>query len=188
MRVISGRYRGLKLNAFEGSDIRPTADRVKESLFNILYADIAGARVLDLFCGSGSLGIECLSRGARFVDFNDVSPQSVKLLKSNLARLKDTKNYSVSTGDYAAFLSAARTPYDIIFIDPPYADDCGIYALRTIAKRGLLTRDGIAVYERDRAFSGEAEGLEKYDERKYGKTYITFFRQRSDGEEGEEKK
>ncbi len=174
MRVISGRYRGLKLNEFEGDSIRPTADRVKESLFNILYPKIAGAVCLDLFCGSGSLGIECLSRGAKHVDFNDISPASVKVLRGNLSRIKDT-NYTVTTGDYASFLKSSRRRYDIIFIDPPYADSSGICALELISSLSLLTPDGIAVYERDRAFEGEVEGLEKYDERRYGKTWLTFF-------------
>lgn len=176
MRIISGKYRGLKLNSFEGSAIRPTADRVKESLFNILYSEIAGARVLDLFCGSGSLGIECLSRGAAFVDFNDISPASVKLLRGNLSRLRGESNFTVTTGDYSAFLARAKAPYDIIFIDPPYADDCGIYALQSVGERRLLNEGGVAVYERDRPFEGEISGLEVRDERRYGKTYLTFFR------------
>ena len=69
----------------------------------------------------------------------------------------------------------AKQPFDIVFIDPPYADDCGIYALELLSKRGLLSGGGVAVYERDRAFEGEAEGLEKFDERRYGRTYLTFF-------------
>lgn len=185
MRVISGRYRGLKLNEFEGSDIRPTADRVKESLFNILFSRIAGAEVCDLFCGSGSLGIECLSRGAARADFNDLSPRSIKVLKGNLARLKGQNNYTVTCGDYSAFLRSARAPYDIIFIDPPYADDCGISALQIVGGRNLLKEEGLAVYERDRPFEGHICGLEKVDERKYGKTYLTFFA-RAAARKGEE--
>ncbi len=175
MRVISGRYRGLKLNGFEGTAIRPTADRVKESLFNILSARVAGAKVLDLFCGSGALGIECLSRGAAHVDFNDVSPSSVKLLKSNLAKLRGGESYSVSTGDFRNFLSRCRGGYDVVFIDPPYADESGLRALEIISGRGVLGADGVAVYERDRAFEDYICGLEVVDERKYGKTYLTFF-------------
>ena len=91
MRVISGKYRGLVLSEFKGMEIRPTADRVKESLFNILSFKVAGARVLDLFCGSGNLGIECLSRGADFVHFNDISRGSIAVLNKNLARLRGEK-------------------------------------------------------------------------------------------------
>jgi len=94
----------MKLVGFEGRDIRTTADRVKESLFNILRESVVGADVLDLFCGSGNLGIECLSRGAEFVRFNDISKASIAVLKSNLARLKDD-NYAVSNSDYKSCLS-----------------------------------------------------------------------------------
>lgn len=175
MRVISGKYRGLVLSEFKGMEIRPTADRVKESLFNILSFKVAGARVLDLFCGSGNLGIECLSRGADFVHFNDISRGSIAVLNKNLARLRGEK-YSVTVGDWSQCLNTLRVGFDLIFIDPPYADDCGIYALRSVAEKTLLNSGGVAVYERDRAFSGGIEGLDKFDERKYGKTYLTFFR------------
>lgn len=177
MRVISGRYRGMVLAEFAGRDIRPTADRVKESLFNILSADIAGARVLDLFCGSGSLGIECLSRGAELVRFNDISRDSIAVLKKNLKRIEG--NYTVSCLDFRQCLSGGV--YDLIFIDPPYAAEYGAEALGLIGSNSSLAEDGIAVYERDRAFSGEVGGLELYDERKYGKTYLGFFRRAQRG-------
>lgn len=176
MRIISGKYRGLVLAEFKGSDIRPTADRVKESLFNILYGKCAGARVLDLFCGSGNLGIECLSRGAASVHFNDISRESVAVLKKNLSKLKGENDYSVTVCDYLSCLNATASRYDLIFIDPPYAFDFGLPALQTVSNRRLLTDGGVAVYERDRAFVGEIYGLELYDERKYGKTYLSFFR------------
>ena len=88
MRIIGGRHRGRKLAEFGGEEIRPTADRVKESLFNILSFKIAGATVLDLFCGSGNLGLECLSRGAASAHFNDFSKESLLVLKKNIASLK----------------------------------------------------------------------------------------------------
>lgn len=172
MRIISGRYRGMVLAEFKGRDIRPTADRVKESLFNILSGDIAGARVLDLFCGSGNLGIECLSRGAAFVQFNDISKDSIAVLKKNLARIEG--DWSVTNLDFRACLSRGER-YDIIFIDPPYAGEFGREALEIIANGDKLSADGVAVYERDRAFTGEAP-LELFDERKYGKTYLSFFK------------
>lgn len=173
MRIISGKYRGLKLAEFAGADIRPTADRVKESLFNILYGRVAGARALDLFCGSGNLGIECLSRGAESVHFNDCSAESVKVLKQNLQKIKET-GFSVTNLDYAACLARVNG-FDLIFIDPPYRLDIGAHALRLIAEKRILNSGGIAVYERDRAFFGEIEGLNVIDERKYGNTYLTFF-------------
>lgn len=174
MRIISGKYRGMNLAEFKGSEIRPTADRVKESLFNILSFETVGARVLDLFCGSGNLGIESLSRGASFVHFNDISKDSIAVLNKNLARLKDG-NYAVTALDYSLCLSKYGG-FDIIFIDPPYAKEYGAEALKIIGACNKLNENGIAVFERDRSFSGEIEGLELYDERKYGKTYLSFFR------------
>lgn len=176
MRIISGKYRGLTLTEFKGDGIRPTADRVKESLFNILYGAIAGASVLDLFCGSGNLGIECLSRGAASVHFNDASRDSIAVLRKNLAKLRGDNDYTVTVSDYLACLRGTVRRYDLILIDPPYALDYGVPALELIAGRGLLKEGGVAVYERDRPFDGCIVGLERYDERKYGKTYITFFR------------
>ncbi|MDE6504737.1 MAG: 16S rRNA (guanine(966)-N(2))-methyltransferase RsmD [Clostridia bacterium] len=173
MRIISGKYRGMKLAEFEGAQIRPTADRVKESLFNILYSYVSGARVLDLFCGSGNLGIECLSRGAQYVHFNDISAESVAVLKKNLSRLK-ADNFTVTNLDYSVCLSGLKG-FDLVFIDPPYKSEAGINALEFIGKNAVLTAGGIAVYERDIPFSGEVAGLKKFDERKYGKTYLTFF-------------
>ena len=174
MRIISGKYRGLKLAEFDGSDVRPTADRVKESLFNVLFGRVVGARVLDLFCGSGNLGIECLSRGAEIVHFNDISPASINVLKKNLARLKNERNYKITNLDYSVCLS--RTDgYDLIFIDPPYQLEIGIEALKIIGAGNLLNDGGVVVFERDRSFDGEIKGLIKTDERKYGKSYLTFF-------------
>ena len=174
MRIISGKYRGLKLAEFDGSDVRPTAVRVKASLFNVLFGRVVGARVLDLFCGSGNLGIECLSRGAEIVHFNDISPASINVLKKNLARLKNERNYKITNLDYSVCLS--RTDgYDLIFIDPPYQLEIGIEALKIIGAGNLLNDGGVVVFERDRSFDGEIKGLIKTDERKYGKTYLTFF-------------
>lgn len=176
MRVISGKHKGMKLAEFAGADIRPTADRVKESLFNIIYPLVAGAEVLDLFCGSGNLGVECLSRGAAKVVFNDVSKDSIAVLRKNLARLGEA-NYEVYNLDYAQCLGKIKGA-DIIFIDPPYKLDIGVEALKIIGARELLKEGGTAVCERDRAFVGEIEGLCMYDERKYGKTYLSFFKRR----------
>ena len=176
MRIISGRYRGLKLCEFEGSAIRPTADRVKESLFNILAENVVGATCLDLFCGSGSLGMECLSRGADFVCFNDNSPPSIAVLTKNLQKIPNQKNYCVSRLDYAQCLANSTNKFDLIFIDPPYSSDAGTASLGMIGKGGILNKNGIVIFERDRKFEGRIEGLTVFDERKYGKTYLTFFK------------
>lgn len=177
MRIIGGKHRGRILTEFKGEEIRPTADRVKESLFNILSADIAGARVLDLFCGSGALGLECLSRGAREAVFNDCAKDSIAVLKSNVKKLAAEENSTIYTLDYLACLSRLQGTFDIIFLDPPYRYDYGILAVEEIGKRHLLSKDGVIIYERDNPFPAEKTSVFSItDVRKYGKTYLSFLR------------
>ncbi len=178
MRIIGGKFRSRVLATFDGESVRPTADRVKESLFNILALRFHGARVLDLFSGTGALGLESLSRGAREVVFNDRSKDSVAILKKNLKTLKveEGKDAKVFNLDADVYLDCVKEPFDLIFIDPPYALDVGVKAVEKIAKKSLLAKGGVLVFERDKPFEGDVEGLEKYDERKYGKTILTFFR------------
>lgn len=177
MRIIGGKHKGRVLAEFSGYEVRPTADRVKESLFNVLFQKIEGARVLDLFSGSGALGLECISRGAREAVFNDVRKESVELLKKNLQKFGDDgKKAIVFAQDALTLLPRLSGTFDLVFLDPPYKDDCGLTALRFLGKSELLNENSIVVYERDRAFADEVDGLEKYDERKYGKTVLTFFK------------
>ena len=178
MRVIGGKYKSRVLAQFAGENVRPTSDRAREALFNMLALKIPNARVLDLFCGSGAIGIESLSRGAKEVVFNDFSKDSVAIVKKNLNALnvKIGEEARVMQYDYAVCLDMQKQPFDFIFIDPPYRLDYGEKALLKIAQKGLLSDTGVAVYERDVPFDGEIDGLEKYDERKYGKAYLTFFK------------
>ena len=178
MRIIGGKFRGRVLVAFDGEAVRPTADRVKESLFNILSLRFVGARVLDLFCGSGALGLESLSRGAAEVVFNDKSRDSVAILKKNIRTLKLTEGKEIKAYnmDALGYLDGEKKPFDIIFIYPPYALDVGVRAVEKVAKNRLLSPGGVLVFERDMPFEGEVVGLEKFDERRYGKTILTFFR------------
>ncbi|MBQ7370016.1 MAG: 16S rRNA (guanine(966)-N(2))-methyltransferase RsmD [Clostridia bacterium] len=178
MRIIGGKFRSRVLAEFTGNAVRPTSDRAKESLFNILALKIRGKRVLDLFSGSGALGLESLSRDASEVVFNDFSKESISILKRNLSALKIEigKEAKIYNYDYLTCLNAVQGEFDIIFIDPPYKYDYGVPAMTKIVERRLLSDDGIIVYERDKPFDGEVSGLDKYDERKYGKTYLTFFR------------
>ena len=179
MRIIGGKYRSRVLAEFAGENVRPTSDRAREALFNILALKIYGARVLDLFAGSGALGLESLSRGAKEAVFNDFSKDSVAILKKNLNALKIPVNgeeAKVFNYDYLTCLEQLKGQFDLIFLDPPYRFDYGEKALQKIAQKGLLSENGIAMYECDRPFVGEIEGLEKYDERKYGKAYLSFFK------------
>lgn len=179
MRIIGGKHRGRVLTEFKGEAIRPTADRVKESVFNILSREIAGARALDLFCGSGALGLECISRGAKEAVFNDCSKDSVAVLTANIKKLGEGEVCTVRALDYLACLSALQGKFDIVFLDPPYRFDYGVKAAEEIARRGLLAEDGVIVYERDKPFeesAAESCGLRVADVRKYGKTYVSFLR------------
>lgn len=177
MRIIGGKYRSRVLAEFKGDEVRPTSDRAKEALFNILSLKIPLSRVLDLFSGSGALGIECLSRGASKAVFNDKRAESVKLLKTNLQKLGvEQQQVEIYTHDYLICLAQVKGEFDLIFLDPPYKEEFGVLALKEISRRNLLSGKGIVVYERDRAFEDTIDGLEQFDERKYGRTYFTFFR------------
>lgn len=174
MRIIAGKHRGRVLAQFAGKDVRPTPDRVKESLFQILSSRLIGARVLDLFCGSGALGLECLSRGAGEAMFNDSSRESLALLRKNLTALRETG--TVYNLDYKACLLGISGKFDLIFCDPPYAEDYSEDILLLIAKRNLLKEGGLVVYESERE-QQQVQGWEKADERKYGRTRVVLWRQ-----------
>lgn len=178
MRVISGKYKGYNLFEFPGQNIRPTADRTKESIFNILQSIIGNSRCLDLFCGSGSLGIEALSRGAREVVFVDHSKDSVNLTKKNLAKVGEGS--SVILCDALLYLKNAKGVFDVIFIDPPYADDVSEKAVTMIFEKKLLADNGIIVFERDVEYSNSCEFAGVFSVRKYGKAVISFIRNKKE--------
>ena len=174
MRIVGGIYKSRVLNTFKGNDIRPTADKVRESLFNILRAEVPGAHFLDLFCGTGAVGIEALSRGAAKVVFNDAEKSGIKLLKNNLSKLGITENVSCSNCDYTVFLKNCAEKFDIIFIDPPYKLGIGYDAAEKA--RPALTERGIIIVEDEKLFCGAVSGLAVCDRRKYGRTHLTFFK------------
>ena len=174
MRVVGGIFKGRVLEEFKGYEIRPTSDMVRESLFNILQGRIYGAHFLDLFCGTGAVGIEALSRGAEKVVFNDLSRESVALTKKNIEKLKIENGYLVRQGDALTFLENSSENYDIIFIDAPYKDEVGASAIELAKNR--LNDGGIIIYENETPFSAEIDGLIVYDERKYGRAHLTFFK------------
>ncbi len=145
MRVISGKYRGKKLISPADSSVRPTTDRIKETVFNILQARVPDARVLDLFAGSGALGIECISRGAREVVFVDSSRTSVELVRQNLKGIEG--GFRVVQADFAAAIRTEKEPFDIVFVDAPYGSGLGEAAVYAVLDRGLLAADGVIAYE-----------------------------------------
>ena len=146
MRVISGTARGRKLKEPAGSDIRPTGDKVKESMFNIIQFDIEGRRVLDLFAGTGQLGIEALSRGARSVVFVDSKPEAVRLIRVNLELCGFTDSATVYARDALKYPGGDET-FDLIFIDPPYDSPLAGKALLRIIEFDKLNTNGIIVCE-----------------------------------------
>ena len=174
MRIVSGKYRGRTLLAFDGDKIRPTADKVRESLFNILQMKITNSKFLDLFCGTGAMGIEALSRGAEKVVFNDLSRESLTLLKKNLEKIKVEDDYEILNFDAVNLLKNTSKKFDIIFLDPPYKTELGLKSLPFVSS--VLEDDGIAVLEDEKEWSGEIEGLVSYDKRKYGRVHLTFFK------------
>lgn len=171
MRIIAGKYRSKILASFQGEEVRPTADRVKESVFQILSQKIISARVLDLFCGSGALGIECLSRGAREVVFNDVRGESLDLLRKNLSRVSEPRE--IYKLDYKLMLKRAEGKFDLIFSDPPYKENYLPEILSLVKERELLKRGGLVVHEGEREEEVPA-GWKLCDLRKYGRTLVHF--------------
>lgn len=180
MRVISGKARGLKLNTPKNEDVRPTTDRVKESLFNIINGYIIDGEVLDLFAGTGSLGIECLSRGANKCVFVDVSKTSIDIVKSNIKKARVEDNAEILNIDYKSAIDKVKNKtykFDIIFMDPPYYENMFMDALKKIDESDILKDDGIIVVEHDtkQKFPESIGKLIKDRSKKYGNTTLTFY-------------
>lgn len=177
MRVITGSARGAKLQTLDGLATRPTSDRVKEAIFNIIQFDIEGRRVLDLFGGSGQLAIEALSRGAAYAVLVDQNPQAVSVIKENLKKTKLDQKASVFQSDYLRFLSTTRDRFDIIFLDPPYAENFIENALRKISEIDILTEGGIIVCERsrERSLPATVGDLICSKDYCYGKTAVNLY-------------
>lgn len=178
MRVISGTMRGKKLKSPKDSSIRPTADRVKESLFNILGRRVYGCRFADLFCGSGAIGIEAISRGAEQTVFVDCD---VKLTEENLCSCRfDKSKYKVLQSDIRNFIKTAKQSdlcFDILFMDPPYGFQQHQALIEEILFRGLLTQEGLLIVETEtkEPLPQEIGGWKKYDERVCSITKLSFY-------------
>ncbi|MBR2870565.1 MAG: 16S rRNA (guanine(966)-N(2))-methyltransferase RsmD [Clostridia bacterium] len=173
MRIVGGIYKGRTLLEFKGQAVRPTSDMARESLFNILQFKIAGKTFLDLFCGTGAVGIEALSRGAKGVVFNDLSRESVNLTRQNLIKIGSPENAVVYNRNAQDFHLFTNEKFDFIFIDAPYKSDAGLLALSTAHL--MLNDGGTVIYENEVPFNQTVDGLEKVDERRYGRAHLTFF-------------
>ncbi|MBQ7331376.1 MAG: 16S rRNA (guanine(966)-N(2))-methyltransferase RsmD [Oscillospiraceae bacterium] len=182
MRVITGKAKGVVLKTPEGLQTRPTSDRVKEALFSILQFDIPGTRVLDLFGGTGQLGIEAISRGANAAVFVDASDKACKLIQENLRRCKMEQQGSVVRCDYMEYLSKCRDRFDIVLLDPPYAEVFLENSLKKLSEIDILKSGGIIVAERpvEKELSLTLPGFQRSKDYKYGKTLITLYRKDQD--------
>jgi len=178
MRVISGIARGRKLKELQGNDTRPTIDRVKESIFNIIQFDIEGRRVLDLFSGTGQLGIEALSRGAAHCTFVDVRREATALIRENLEHTGLTDKGQVVQSDYLAFLTRAGERFDLILLDPPYATGLLDKALDAIVAIDIVSENGIIICESkvEKELPALVPPYEKIKDYRYGKIKITLYR------------
>lgn len=181
MRVISGKSRGKKLVALEGSNTRPTLDRVKEALFNKIQFKVKDAVVLDLFAGTGALGIEALSRGAKEVVFCDNVSEAIKVIKTNVENTKNLDKATIINKDYNVVLDdMSNKKFDIVFLDPPYKTSLAIQALQKIIMSNMLTEDAVAIIETDDIEKekeiSKISGIEIFDKRKYGSVWLIFIR------------
>jgi len=178
MRVITGKARGVSLKTPTGMTTRPTADRVKEALFSIIQFDVPASRVLDLFGGTGQLGIEALSRDAKYAVFVDEQESACKLIRENLKRTKLEDCAKVVRSDYMSFLKNCKETFDIIFLDPPYAEVFLENALKMITEIDILQSGGIIIAERPlgKDLPWEFSGYTRSKDYKYGKTLLAIYR------------
>lgn len=172
MHIISGKYRGKKLKGFEVDGTRPTMDRVKESLFGMIQSYVGDSRVLDLFAGSGALGLEAISNGAREAYLVDNNIEAIKVIRDNIKNMDD--DIKVIKSDYKKFLKETDEKFDIIFLDPPYRKGLMGKALRVIEERDLLKEGGLVVCEYE--YDDFETNLDLFKEKSYGFKKIKIFK------------
>ena len=176
MRVITGTARGMALKAPKGMDTRPTMDQVKEGIFSAIQFEVEGRRVLDLFAGSGQMGIEALSRGAKFSVFVDMREDACRVVRENLAKTRLEEASRVVRSDYLSYLKSCRETFDLVFLDPPYGKYILLDAIPLSAK--ALEKGGVIVCEHDASdkLPESFEGLELFRRKAYGRTVFSFYR------------
>ena len=181
MRIITGIVKGIKLLTLEGDATRPTSERAKEALFSMIQFDIEGRRVLDLFAGSGQLGLEALSRGAEFCMFTDASSDAIAIVRKNIEKTRFADKSKTAIADYRNFLrkSDGREGFDIVFLDPPYASGALTDALMRLYRTKLMRRGCLLVCESEngdlRIFEKDSELCKMYTSLKskaYGRVHL----------------
>lgn len=186
MRIISGKNRGTKLYTLDGENTRPTLDRVKEPLFSILNFDILDSVVLDLFAGSGALGLEAISRGAKEAILCDNSKKAIHIIEQNVEKTNTKSKVKIINSDYLKVLESLKMQeykFDIVFLDPPYNTDYVEKASQKIVEYNLLNENGIIVIETDRKKEivdniNKLNLFDIIDERKYGRAELIFIKQK----------
>lgn len=179
MRIISGRFRGRRLVSFQADHIRPTTDRVKESVFNKLQGEVDGARVLDLFSGTGNLACECISRGAVSVDAVELNRKSIVIIRENLKLLQIEDEVRVYQDDVLKYLKRyTGEPYDLVIADPPFTEKMAHSVLEALAASAAVGEQTTVVTESSshETIADSYPSLEKTDERDYGDKRVTFWR------------
>ena len=183
MRVISGTARGLRLDSLEGLDTRPTLDSVKEAVFSMLFDKVQDANVLDLFAGSGALGIEALSRGAKKCIFADKSEKAISIIRKNVEKARFADDAMIVKGDFKdvlSELSKSGEKFDLIFLDPPYARGLLDESLKEIYDFSLLSSNGVIVAEFDNGTDVDIQHYNVMKYKKYGRVCIYFLEAQSD--------
>lgn len=180
MRIISGKARGTKLYTLNGNNTRPTLDRAKEALFNIIGNGIIKSNFLDLFGGSGAIGLEAASRGAKSVIISDKSKQAIEIIKKNTIKTHLEEVVNVYNLDFKECLNKIKDKQDYIFLDPPYESKLLIESLELIIKKDLLEKEGTIILETDCAKTVENQlknlNIETIDKRKYGRIEFIFLK------------
>jgi 16S rRNA (guanine966-N2)-methyltransferase len=183
MRIDAGSHRGVKLVSQDGLDTRPTADRARQAVFNILmntYDAVRGAKVLDVFAGSGAMGLEALSRGAERASFIEMDRSAAEAIKKNIAACKEQARAQLFINDARKppRVAANWGPATLIFLDPPYGKDLLAPALEALHEAGWIAPDALLVAEMHRKDAFAAEGFEVLDDREYGKARFLLLRRR----------
>lgn len=182
MRIISGKYKGHHLVAFKGDHLRPTTDRVKEALFNKIQFELEGSLVLDLFSGTGNLGLEAISRGAEKVVFVDENPKSIEILKRNIEKLKVEKSrYEIMNLDVYRFLKkAGDRRFHFIFIDPPFTQKMAHDVMDALSETSIFNEDTFISIESQKKerMEDNYRSLNRFDLRDYGDKVLSFFKKK----------
>lgn len=176
-RIIAGRFKGRRLQVPRGKVVRPTAERVREAVFDILGPRVAGARVLDLFAGTGAMALEALSRGAASAVLIDTDPESIRAAEHNALALEVADRVKIVRRDARQGPGPGDDRFDLIFVDPPYGEAAAVAALEGVDRSGRLDPDGVMIIEHaaEMDLPDVTAHLERIDQRRYGRTRVSFY-------------